>query len=133
AFNKGPGADDDFGRRLFLAGKLIVFNHKAIQTHHKAPTGGMRIHGAWWRISSGLFDAFPPATQAFVIRTYYHRKFWIAQFLLFYIKAKNITGWFSYLVMLLLSPIKLYKAIRLSSALLRKFSENNYAHSLIHK
>ncbi|MDW8274561.1 MAG: glycosyltransferase, partial [Chitinophagales bacterium] len=48
AFNKGPGADDDFGRRLFLAGKLIVFNHKAIQTHHKAPTGGMRIHGAWW-------------------------------------------------------------------------------------
>ena len=119
AFNRGSGADDDFGRRLFLAGKLIVFNYKAIQTHHKAPSGGMRVHGAWWRNTSKLFGAYPPPTQSFMIRYYYPSKFWIIQFALFYLQAKKVNSLWSYFLILLFSPIKLYKSIRSSSFLLK--------------
>ena len=119
AFNRGSGADDDFGRRLFLAGKLIIFNYKAIQTHHKAPSGGMRVHGAWWRNTSKLFGAYPPPTQSFMIRNYYSSKFWIVQFALFYLQAKKVNSLWSYFLILLFSPIKLYKSVRSSSLLLK--------------
>ena len=120
AFDKGPGADDDFGRRLFLSGKLIVFNPKAIQTHHKAPKGGMRTHGVWWRNTSGKLDAFPPPTQAFVIRKYYPVKYRALQLLLFYFRSKDNTSW-SLILNTLLFPIKFFKSLRLSSVYLRKF------------
>jgi GT2 family glycosyltransferase len=119
AFNRGSGADDDFGRRLFLAGKLIIFNYKAIQTHHKAPSGGMRVHGAWWRNRSKLLEAYPPQTQAFMIRKYYHSKFWFVQFVLFYLQAKKVNSLVGFILILLFSPVKLFKAIRSSSALLK--------------
>jgi GT2 family glycosyltransferase len=124
AFDQGPGADDDFGRRLFLSGKLILFNYKAIQTHYKAPIGGMRAHGVWWRNASSLSDAYPPPTQAFVIRKYYPSKYQILQFLIFYLKAKNNKGW-AFILHVVFFPFRIFKSIRLSSALLKKFNNQN--------
>lgn len=133
AFDRGPGADDDFGRRLFLAGKLILFNHKAIQTHHKAPIGGMRVHGVWWRTTSKIFEAYPPVTQAFMIRRYYPIKYRLIHFLLFFVKAKNNKNWFTYFLNLILFPLKIYKSIRLSTILLKKFPAGNHAYDNLHK
>lgn len=118
AFDRGSGADDDFGRRLFLTGKLIVFNHKAIQTHHKAPTGGMRVHGAWWRNTSKLFQAYPPPTQMFMIRKYYPGKFWFFQILLFYIQLIRGQNFFKILLIFFLSPYKVIKSFMASKKLM---------------
>jgi len=49
AYDKGSGADHDLGLRLYLEGHEIIFNPKAIHTHYKAPTGGLRTHGVFWR------------------------------------------------------------------------------------
>lgn len=119
AFDRGPGADDDFGRRLFLSGKLIIYNFKAIQTHHKAPRGGMRVHGAWWRNTSAIFGAYPPPTQMFVIRCYYERRFWLSHILLFYLRTKS-GGPLRVLLDFILLPIKLIRSWRESSRLLRR-------------
>lgn len=121
AFNRGSGADDDFGKRLFLNGKLIVFNYKAIQTHYKAPTGGMRVHGAWWRNSSKLFSAYPPPTQMFMIQKYYASRFWLMHLVLFYIQAKKGNSLLRYLIILLLAPVKIVKSIRAASRLKKSY------------
>lgn len=110
AFDRGPGADDDLGRRLFMAGKLIVFNYKAIQTHHKASEGGMRVHGAWWRTTSTLLGAFPPPTQLYVIQHYYPLKFRLFLIGLFFATAGKRQSKLYYLMMLLLAPIKLIRS-----------------------
>ena len=112
AFDRGSGADDDFGRRLFLAGKLIIFNHKAIQTHHKAPQGGMRVHGAWWRYSSSITAAFPPPTQQYMIQTYYPSEYHNLQNLMFYLGAFKKVGVLRGLLGLLLMPIKWQKSMK---------------------
>lgn len=113
AFNRGSGADDDFGKRLFLAGKLIVFNHKAIQTHHKAPRGGMRVHGAWWRNTSKLLDAYPPPTQLYMLRKYYPPKKWLAQIILFYLLARKKMNYFRFGLSIILAPLKYYRSLRI--------------------
>jgi glycosyltransferase involved in cell wall biosynthesis len=111
AFDHGSGADDDFGRRLFLNGKLIVFNHNAIQTHHKAPQGGMRVHGAWWRYSSTLTSAFPPPTQQYMIQTYYPSNFHLIQNLMFYIGVFKKSGFWKGFLGLVLMPLKFHKSM----------------------
>jgi len=111
AFNKGPGADDDLGKRLYLAGYQIVLNPKAIRTHYKARTGGLREHGAWWRNTSKLLEAYPPPTQLYMIRKYYARKKWFAQILLFYFLGRKKTNSFNFLLSLLLAPLKYRKAL----------------------
>ncbi len=111
AFNRGSGADDDFGKRLFLAGKSIVFNYKAIQTHHKAAKGGMRVHGAWWRNSSKLFQAYPPPTQMYMIKKYYSKKIWPVQIVLFYIQSRKGQSVFKFLFILLLAPLKIFRSL----------------------
>jgi glycosyltransferase involved in cell wall biosynthesis len=122
AFNRGSGADDDFGKRLFLSGKQIVFNFKAIQTHHKAPQGGMRVHGAWWRNSSNIFQAFPPPTQMYMIQKYYPAKFWLFQNLLFYIQSGKGQNWFRFLLSILFSPVKIIRSF-LAAKILKQNDE----------
>lgn len=70
-FDFGPGADADLGTRLYLAGHRILHNPKAVRVHYKAPSGGLRLHGAHkYNTDSGLTKPFPPVTQ-----TYYSLKY----------------------------------------------------------
>ncbi len=112
AFNKGPGADDDLGKRLYMAGYQIVLNPKAIRTHYKAKTGGLREHGAWWRNTSKLLEAYPPPTQLYMIRKYYAREKWFAQILLFYFLGRKKTTFLRFLLTLFLAPLKYSKSLR---------------------
>lgn len=121
AFNRGSGADDDFGRRLFLAGKLIVFNYKAIQTHHKAPSGGMRVHGAWWRNTSSLLGAYPPPTQMFMIAEYYKRKYRVFQILYFFGQLKKRNSIFHFMLSIILLPLKVFRGFRAADVLQKKY------------
>jgi glycosyltransferase involved in cell wall biosynthesis len=65
-FDFGPGADLDFGTRLYLAGLRIALNPKAVIIHFKAPMGGLRLHGAHkYNTDAGLLHPFPPITQSY--------------------------------------------------------------------
>lgn len=119
AFNRGSGADDDFGRRLFLAGKLIIFNFKAIQTHHKASSGGMRVHGAWWRNTSSLLGAYPPPTQMFMMNEYYKTKFRTFQILYFFGQLKKRSSTSLFLFSIILLPIKVIRSFWATRSLQR--------------
>jgi GT2 family glycosyltransferase len=112
AFDHGPGADDDFGKRLYRSGKIIVYNFKSIETHHKAPQGGMRVHGIWWRNKSTLFGPFPPVTQTFTIKKYYKKAY--SKYLLFnmVLKARKKYSLTAYLIFFFLLPYKLFISIR---------------------
>lgn len=111
AFDRGSGADDDFGRRLYLTGKLIVFNHKAIQTHHKAPQGGMRVHGAWWRNKTTLLGAYPPATQLYSIWKFYHKRHHLFLVLSLILKARKRYKLMAYCGFIILLPYKFFRSV----------------------
>ncbi len=110
AYNRGSGADDDLGRRLYLNGKEIVFNPYAIMTHHKAPSGGMRVHGAWWRNKTRLMQAFPAATEMFTIKNYYQSKYWSVKVFTSYLNLFKRHSLWQFLIWLMFSPIKYAKA-----------------------
>jgi len=112
AFDRGPGADDDFGKRLYRSGKIIVYNFKSIETHHKAPQGGMRVHGIWWRNKSTLFGPFPPVTQTFAIKKYYKREYLKYLILNMVLKARKKYSLTAYMIFFLLLPYKLFISIR---------------------
>lgn len=120
AFDRGPGADDDFGKRLYQAGKTIVYNFRSIETHHKAPQGGMRVHGIWWRNKSTLFGPYPPVTQSFGIMKYYPRRYYVFLFLNMILKARKKYSPGSYLLFLLLLPYKLFISVRQAASQLNK-------------
>lgn len=46
AFNKGSRADADIAIRMHLKGKLMILDPEIKIHHHRAPTGGLRAHGA---------------------------------------------------------------------------------------
>jgi len=110
AFNRGSGADDDLGKRLFLGGYSIILNPKAIRFHYKASVGGLRQHGAWWRNKSSLFGAYPPPTQLFSIKKYYSKKFRLLLILSLILKAKGRYSAGPYLLFLILLPYKLLRS-----------------------
>jgi glycosyltransferase involved in cell wall biosynthesis len=120
AFDRGPGADDDFGKRLYQAGKTIVYNYKSVETHHKAPMGGMRVHGIWWRNTSTLFGPYPPVTQSFVILKYYPRKYRFFMFLNMILKARKKYSIGSYILFIFLLPYKLSISIIRARKLIKK-------------
>jgi len=65
-FDRGPGADLDFGTRLYLAGHRILHNPGAVRVHFKAPIGGLRVHGSIkYNTDSGVLAPFPPVTQSY--------------------------------------------------------------------
>jgi len=126
AFDHGPGADDDFGKRLYRSGKIIVYNYKSIETHHKAPQGGMREHGIWWRNKSTLFGPYPPATQSFMIMKYYPSRFYFPLFLNMIFKARKKYSSSEYVVFLFLLPYKLFISIKKGRRLLNSNHENSH-------
>jgi len=118
AFNRGSGADHDLGTRLYLSGKEIVFNPKAIETHHKAPSGGMRTYGAWWRNSTTWLSPYPPPTQVYTVRRYYPRQYWLPLYLLHFWTAAHRQQKFTELMWLWMSaPWKLWRSTRAASRL----------------
>jgi len=74
AFDRGSGADDNIGKRLYMKGSVIVFNPHAIRTHYKASTGGLRQHGAWWKNKGTLWGPLPLPTESYNFLTFYPRK-----------------------------------------------------------
>ncbi|HRG10163.1 MAG TPA: glycosyltransferase family 2 protein, partial [Cyclobacteriaceae bacterium] len=126
AFDHGPGADDDFGKRLYRAGKIIVYNYKSIETHHKAPQGGMRVHGVWWRNTSTLLGPYPPVTQSFAIMKYYPHKYRFFLFLNMILKARKKYSVGSYILFFFLLPYKLSISINRAGKLIKKH-ENTYS------
>lgn len=124
AFEKGSGADDDLGKRLFLNGKRVVFNYKAIETHHKAPSGGMRTHGSWWNNKTTLLGEFPPATKVYSIQKFYPFKFRFPLYLQYFLAAKRRHSWPEYVLLWTLSPYKLIKSISKAKKL---FAKSNVA------
>lgn len=117
AYNKGPGADDDLGKRLYLSGHCIVLNPKAIRTHFKAKSGGLRQYGAWWRHKTTLFGPSPPPTLLYAIKKYYPKKFWFFLISIWLLKAKEKHNFFEYSLLLLLFPFKLFASFRQTSTL----------------
>lgn len=77
AFDKGSGADDNLGKRIFLKGGCIVFNPKAIRMHHKAPMGGLRTHGAWWKNKGTYLGPFPLPTESYDFLKFYPKRYYL--------------------------------------------------------
>ena len=70
-FDLGPGTDVDLGTRMYLAGKRIAHTPSAVRIHFKAPTGGLRVHGAKkYNTDASLLAPFPPPTQSYYATRY---------------------------------------------------------------
>lgn len=122
AFDKGPGADDDFGKRLYRVGKFIIYNYKSIETHHKAPMGGMRVHGVWWRNRSTLLGPYPPVTQTYSILKYYKKKYFFYLLTTMVLNARKRYSILEYIIFLMLLPFKLWRSIVRARQLASKFA-----------
>ena len=118
AFDRGVNADSDLGTRLFLAGYENMLNPEPSPMHHKAPYGGLRTHGAWWReTSESLLGAFPPPTQVYFLRRYLPRPARAAQYVRLFLQARRRNPLGTWLLMLLLAPVKLFRARRAADLL----------------
>jgi GT2 family glycosyltransferase len=125
AFNRGSGADDDLGKRMYLNGSVIIFNPQAIETHHKAPTGGMRVHGAWWRTKTSFNREYPPATHLFAIIKYYPLKNRITLVVINVLKAITLEKGLRKILFVILFPYRLVKSIRMANNLFKTYEKNS--------
>jgi glycosyltransferase involved in cell wall biosynthesis len=128
-YDLGPGTDTDFGTRLYLAGKRIAHTPSAVRIHFKAPTGGLRVHGAHkYNSDAGLLGPFPPPTQSYYASRYLdgRQRFerTLLQFATNKVGPKERKGDPRAIVRLaltsLLLPIKWWRSDRRASALLDK-------------
>jgi glycosyltransferase involved in cell wall biosynthesis len=118
AFDKGSGADDNLGKRLYLAGMRIVFNPKAIRTHHKAPVGGLREYGAWWKNKGTLFGPFPLPTQSYDFLSFYPKKYYVRLCLYRLATSFRRSNWLMNFANILLFPIKVLLSYRRAKTLM---------------
>lgn len=85
-YDFGPGTDNDFGTRLYLAGYRIAHNPQARRIHFKAPMGGLRTHGARkYNTDAGVWQPFPPITLSyyglrFLTRKQQRERVWLSFF-----------------------------------------------------
>ncbi|UYN85593.1 MAG: glycosyltransferase family 2 protein [Cyclobacteriaceae bacterium] len=119
AFDKGSGADDNLGKRLFLKGAVIVFNPKAIRTHHKAPMGGLRTHGAWWKNKGTYFGPFPLPTESYDFMRFYPRAFYLRLCMYRLITSYRRSGLAMNIINTILFPVKVLVSYRKAQALLK--------------
>ncbi|MCB0006230.1 MAG: glycosyltransferase [Anaerolineales bacterium] len=117
AFDHGPGADNDLGTRLYQDGCEIVFNPRAIRTHHKAPQGGLRTYGAFWRHKTRFLAAFPPPTQVYTVRKYHSPEQWWPLYLLYFLYARRHHTVWGLLWLWFTAPWKLLSALNRASKL----------------
>jgi hypothetical protein len=94
-----------------------LFNPTAIEVHHKAPSGGMRVHGSWWRNKSAWNKEFPPATQVYTILKYYGNSF--IPFYLFnaILKAFSTYTLKDKFLLIVFLPFKIYKSKKIGKKL----------------
>ncbi len=118
AFDKGSGADDNLGKRLYLAGKVIIFNPKAIRTHHKAPVGGLREHGAWWKIKGTYLGPFPLPTESYDFLSFYPRNFYLRLCVYRLLRSFRRSKLPMNIVNVLLFPIKVFSSYRMAVKLI---------------
>jgi glycosyltransferase involved in cell wall biosynthesis len=112
AFDKGSGADDNLGKRLYLAGKRIIFNPKAIRTHYKAPMGGLREHGAWWKNKGTFFGPFPLPTESYDFLSFYPKRSYLRLCVYRLIRSFRRSNLPMNLVNTVFFPIKVYVSYR---------------------
>jgi GT2 family glycosyltransferase len=122
AYDRGSGADHDLGVRLHLAGYEVLLNPKAIMTHYKAPHGGMRTYGAWWRTHATFWAPYPQATQVYTIQRYYPHTYWLPLYLLYYMNARRQLSKPAFVWLWVSAPWKLTRAIRAAAALKTQFA-----------
>jgi len=118
AFDKGSGADDNLGKRLYLRGAKIVFNPKAIRTHHKAPMGGLRTHGAWWKNKGTYFGPFPLPTESYDFLRFYPREFYTRLCLYRLVTSYRRSGFAMNMINTILFPVKVMASYRKAKTLL---------------
>lgn len=118
AFDKGSGADDNLGKRLYLRGAKIVFNPKAIRTHHKAPMGGLRTHGAWWKNKGTYFGPFPLPTESYDFLSFYPPEFYIRLCLYRLVTSYRRSGIAMNMINTILFPVKVMVSYRRAKTLL---------------
>lgn len=119
AFDRGSGADDNLGKRLYLSGKVIVFNPAAIRTHHKASSGGLRVHGAWWKNRGTLWGPFPLPTESYNFLTFYPRKFYLRLCLYKLFTSYRRSGFLLRVVNTVLFPWKVFVSYQRALLLIR--------------
>jgi len=120
AYDKGSGADHDLGLRLYLNGYEIIFNPKAIHTHYKAPRGGLRTYGVFWRNTVKWFGSYPQPTLIYTTQRFYPRKYWMAQHLLYYFNANKNK----------LSPALIWLWLSMPIRLMRSLTKAKHLHKL---
>jgi GT2 family glycosyltransferase len=123
AFNRGPGADNDFGTRIYLEGIPVVFNNLAKRIHFKASKGGLRSFGVWWRFKTSFQDPYPPPSQTYTIMKFYSKSLWSFMFLRFFIKASYRQNIGRVALLWLLYPLKL-RASKKRAIELKKANEH---------
>lgn len=128
-FDLGPGTDTDLGTRMYLAGKRIAHTPAAIRIHFKAPTGGLRVHGAHkYNTDAGLLSPFPPPTQSYYAVRYLERRQTFERTLLQFATSKvgpearkgDVRAVMRLAMTSLLLPIKWWRSDRRARALLDK-------------
>lgn len=119
AFDRGSGADDNLGKRIYLNGGVIIFNPKAIRTHHKASTGGLRLHGAWWKNKGTLFGPMPLPTESYNFLKFYPKKYYIRLCFFKLLTSYRRSGMSQNILNTLLFPLKLFKSYRKAQKLFR--------------
>ena len=87
AFNRGSGIDDNLGKRIFQNGGLVLWNPKAVRTHHKAVEGGLREFGVTWIGKTKLNKPFPAPTALYNIYKFYPKRYFLNQVVLVFINA----------------------------------------------
>lgn len=110
AFDKGSGTDDNLGKRLYLTGRKVVFNPKAIRTHHKATSGGLREHGAWWKNKGTYFGPFPLPTESYDFLSFYPKRFYLRLCLYRLFTSFRRSGLLMNMMNVLLFPIKVWRS-----------------------
>jgi len=120
AFDRGSGADDNLGKRLYLNGNVIVFNPKAIRTHYKASSGGLRQHGAWWKNKGTLWGPLPLPTESYNFLIFYPHKSYLQ--LCFYklLTSYRRCGKLQSIVNTILFPWKVFQSYRKAQILLHE-------------
>lgn len=119
AFDKGSGADDNLGKRLFLQGACIVLNPKAIRTHYKAPLGGLRTHGAWWKNKGTYFGPFPLPTESYDFLRFYPSAFYLRLCLYRLVTSYRRSGLVMNVINTLLFPLKVLVSYQKAKSLLK--------------
>jgi hypothetical protein len=128
-FDLGPGTDTDLGTRLYLAGKRIAHTPSAIRIHFKAPTGGLRVHGAHkYNTDPSLLSPFPPPTQSYYAARYLDGRQYFERTLLQFATSKvgpearkgDLRAFARLALTSSLLPIKWWRSDRRARALLDK-------------